>query len=138
VHCVVADLSEAEHAFNFGYETGQLLRKLRMVLGDLDEVQQLLAHQIFQRVAKSKLLLYAQRSFALFNPSLMKFYSWCCHSHSPSEKQDAPLTNIKQGASSREVLLYSETTIAKDFVFVARSRALKSKPQREARNCIIV
>jgi hypothetical protein len=46
-----------------------------MVLGSLDEVQQLFAHQIFQRIAKPKLLLYAQRGFALFNPSTMKFYS---------------------------------------------------------------
>jgi hypothetical protein len=29
------------------------LRKLTVVLGGLDEVQQLFAHQIFQRVAKS-------------------------------------------------------------------------------------
>jgi hypothetical protein len=46
-----------------------------MVLGGLDEVQQFLAHQIFQRVVKSKMLLYALRGFALFNPSPMKFYS---------------------------------------------------------------
>jgi hypothetical protein len=45
-----------------------------VALSGLDEVQQFLAHQIFQRVAKSKALLYAQRSFALFNSSVMKFY----------------------------------------------------------------
>jgi hypothetical protein len=51
------------------------LRKLTVVLGGLDEVQQLFAHQIFQRVAKSKPLLYKLRCFALFNQSPIKFYS---------------------------------------------------------------
>jgi hypothetical protein len=37
------------------------------VPGGFDEVQQLLVHQIFLRVAKSRLLLYVQRGFALFN-----------------------------------------------------------------------
>ena len=59
MHGVVADFGEAEYAFNSGDEPWQFLRKLRMVLSSLDEVQQLFAHQIFQRVAKSKLLLYA-------------------------------------------------------------------------------
>jgi hypothetical protein len=53
----------------------QFLRKLRMALGGLDEVQQFLAHQIFQRIAKSKPLLYTLRCFALFNPTPVKFYS---------------------------------------------------------------
>jgi len=75
MHGVVADFGETEHAFNSGDETWQFLRKLRMVPGGLHEVQQLFAHQIFQRIAKSKLLLYAQRGFTLFNPSAMKFYS---------------------------------------------------------------
>ena len=44
MHGVVADFGEAEHAFNSGDEIWQLLRKLRMVLSSLDEVQQLLAH----------------------------------------------------------------------------------------------
>jgi hypothetical protein len=69
VHSVVADFGEAEQAFNFGDKIRQFLCKLRVVHGGLDEVQQFLAHQIFQRVAKSKLLLYAQRGFASFNPS---------------------------------------------------------------------
>jgi len=47
-----------------------------VVLGGLDEVQQLPIHQIFQRVAKSRPLLYAQRGFALLIPSPpMKGYS---------------------------------------------------------------
>jgi hypothetical protein len=46
-----------------------------VVLGGLDEVPQFLTHQIFQRIAKSKPLLYTLRSFALFNPSPMKFHS---------------------------------------------------------------
>ena len=71
---IVADFGEAEHAVNFGNGIGHFLRKLRMTLSGFDEVQQLLAHQIFQRIAKSKLLLDAQRGFALFNPWLMKFY----------------------------------------------------------------
>ena len=45
----------------------QYLCKLRVVPGGFDEVQQLLVHQIFLRVAKSRLLLYVQRGFALFN-----------------------------------------------------------------------
>jgi hypothetical protein len=64
-----------QHAFILGYEIRQFLRKLRVVLGGLDEVPQFLGHQIFQRVAKSKMLLYALRGFALFNPSAMKFHS---------------------------------------------------------------
>jgi hypothetical protein len=53
---------------------GSSWRKIGVVLGGLGEVQQLFAQQIFQRVAKSKPLLYALRGFALFNPSPMTFY----------------------------------------------------------------
>jgi hypothetical protein len=67
VHSVVANFREAEQAFNLGDKIRQFLCKLRVVPGGFDEVQQLLVHQIFLRVAKSRLLLYVQRGFALFN-----------------------------------------------------------------------
>jgi hypothetical protein len=38
------------------------------VLGGLNEAQQFLPHEIFQRIAKSKTLLYALCGCALFNP----------------------------------------------------------------------
>jgi hypothetical protein len=74
VHGVVADFGEAEQAFSLGDKIRQFLCKLRVVPDGFDEVQQLLAPQIFPRVAKSKLLLYVQRGLALFNPSVMKCY----------------------------------------------------------------
>jgi hypothetical protein len=75
VHRVVADLGQAEHAFNLGPRNMAVPPQIRVVPGGVNEVQKLFAHQIFQRVAKSEALLYALRGFALCNPSPMKFYS---------------------------------------------------------------
>jgi hypothetical protein len=68
VHREVAELGEAEHAFNLGHEIWQFLRKLRVVRGGLDEVQRLSPTRYFN-VAKSKPLHYTLlHGFPLFNP----------------------------------------------------------------------
>jgi hypothetical protein len=72
---VIADFGEAEDAFNLDDESRQFLGKLGVVCGSVNTVQQLFAHQLFQRVAKSETLLYALCGFALGDPSPMKFYS---------------------------------------------------------------
>jgi hypothetical protein len=75
MHRVVGELAEAEQTFDLGNEVRQFLRKFRIQRGSLDKAQQFFTHQISQRVANSKMLLYALRGLALFNPSPMKFYS---------------------------------------------------------------
>jgi len=67
--------AKLNHTFNLGHEIWQFLGEFGVVPGGLNKVQQLFAHQIFQRVAKSETLLYVLRGFALRIPSPMKFYS---------------------------------------------------------------
>jgi hypothetical protein len=67
-HCIVAHFGDAKDTLYLGNKRRELLRKQRIVLGGLDEVQQLLPDEIFQRIAKSKTLLYALGGCALFNP----------------------------------------------------------------------
>jgi len=75
VHRVVADLGEAEHAFNLGHERWQFLLKLRMVLGGLDEVQQLFAHQISSALLSPKrCFIRCAASHCAIHPPI-KFYS---------------------------------------------------------------
>ena len=75
MHHVVTDFVEAEHAFDFANKIGQFMSKFRILLSSLNEAQQFLPDQIFQRVANPEEIYYAPRGLASFNLSPMKFYS---------------------------------------------------------------
>jgi hypothetical protein len=57
IHCIIAHFGDVKDPLYFGKQRRELLRKQRIVLGGLDEAQQLLLYEIFQRIAKSKTLL---------------------------------------------------------------------------------
>jgi hypothetical protein len=72
VNGVVADLREAEYAFNLGQEKWQFQRKIGMLVACLNEMQELFPNQILQRVGESETPLYLTGRFALGDPSPMK------------------------------------------------------------------
>ena len=61
MHHVVTDFVEAEHAFDFANKIRQFLSKFGILLGSLNEAQQFLSDQIFQRVANPEGIYYAPR-----------------------------------------------------------------------------
>jgi hypothetical protein len=66
--CIIADLVDAKDPLYFSNEGREFLRKKRIVLGGVDEAQQFLPYEIFQRIAETKTGPYALCGCTLFNP----------------------------------------------------------------------
>jgi hypothetical protein len=94
IHCIIAHFGDVKDPLYFGKERRELLRKQRIVLGGLDEVQQtsplrdIPAHCQVQNAALCAVRLHIVQSIAgeirfLMQPSLLSWEEHTAHKYKP-------------------------------------------------------